>query len=72
MKQDNEALGPNMALVTLEKAQNVAEELDKKFQQQSFSDLLSAKVREHQQASIDSDELLRIKQNQKLREARQS
>ena len=61
MKQDNEALGPNMALVTLEKAQNVAEELDKKFQQQSFSDLLSAKVREHQQASIDSDELLRIK-----------
>ena len=61
-----------MAQVTLEKAQNVAEELDKKFQQQSFSDLLSAKVREHQQASIDSDELLRIKQNQKLREARQS
>ena len=61
-----------MALVTLEKAQNVAEELDKKFSQQSFTDLLSSKVREHQQASIESDELLRIKQNQKLREERQS
>ena len=36
-----------MAEVTLEKASNVAMELTKKFEQQSFNDLLNSKVQEH-------------------------
>ena len=63
LRKDSKSQVPDMALITLEKAKNVSEELDNKFSQQSFTDLLSSKVREHQQASIESDELLRIKQN---------